>query len=296
VSLAGRFDSTPKPAAIYQIGQSLRSRPGPRPAGLIEPALPSARGLPPSGSDWLHEIKFDGFRMLARRDGVRVRLFTRNGYDWTDRFPLIRAGMLAVKAQSCLVDGEAVCCEVDGVPSFELLRYRHHDGAEFLYAFDLLELDGRDIRSAPLEERRATLTKILRPVEHGVHLSLSKRMGQLSFATLAPLASRVSYPSARARRPRRPLNGKPKRIGSDRSSLTCAAAVWTTETTYPPPCSCATIHLKWSASPAPDAGGVANTVNRRYWRASDIENTLAQFFAPPHPRKEGTVFSQNLNL
>ncbi len=125
---------------------SLRSRPGPRPTGFIAPALPFARGLPPSGSEWIHEIKFDGFRLLARRVGPRVRLFTRNGYDWTERFPLIRAGMLAVKAQSCLVDGEAVCCEVDGVPSFEPLRYRHHDGAVFLYAFDLLELDGRDIQ------------------------------------------------------------------------------------------------------------------------------------------------------
>jgi hypothetical protein len=73
--------------------------------------------------------------------------------------------------QSWPTDGEAVCCEESGVPSFELLRYRHHDGAVFLYAFDLLELDGRDMRSAPLEKRRAALAKILRPVKHGVHLS-----------------------------------------------------------------------------------------------------------------------------
>jgi bifunctional non-homologous end joining protein LigD len=97
--------------------------------------------------------------------------FSRNGYDWTERFPLIRPGMTALKARSCLIDGEAVCCEVDGVPSFELLRYRHHDNAAFLYAFDLLELDGRDLRSAPLEERRAALAKLLRQVKSGVHLS-----------------------------------------------------------------------------------------------------------------------------
>jgi bifunctional non-homologous end joining protein LigD len=96
--------------------------------------------------------------MLARRDGPRVRLFTRNGYDWTERFPLIRVGMAALRVRSCLIDGEAVCCEVDGVPSFELLRFRHHDG-------------GRDLRRAPLEERRAALVRLLRQVKSGVHLS-----------------------------------------------------------------------------------------------------------------------------
>ena len=59
---------------------SLRKHTGPRPAGFIEPALPSASGLPPSGTNWIHEIKFDGFRLLARRDGPTVRLFTRNGF------------------------------------------------------------------------------------------------------------------------------------------------------------------------------------------------------------------------
>ena len=81
---------------------------GPRPPGFIEPALPSASALPPSGTNWIHEIKFDGFRLLARREGPTVRLFTRNGYDWTERFPLIRHGMAALRVRSCLIDGEAV--------------------------------------------------------------------------------------------------------------------------------------------------------------------------------------------
>ena len=79
--------------------------------------------------------------------------------------------MAALKGRSCLIDGEAVCCEVDGVPSFELLRDRRHDGSVFLYAFDLLELDGRDMRPAPPEERRAALAKLLRHLKSGVHLS-----------------------------------------------------------------------------------------------------------------------------
>jgi bifunctional non-homologous end joining protein LigD len=120
---------------------SSRTHPGPRPPGFIETCRLR------SGSEWIHEIKFDGFRLLARRDGPRVRLFTRRGHDWTDRFPLIRHGMAALRVRSCLIDGEAVCCEMDGVPSFELLRDRKQDGAPFLYAFDLLELDGRSGRT-----------------------------------------------------------------------------------------------------------------------------------------------------
>jgi bifunctional non-homologous end joining protein LigD len=147
---------------------SLRSR---IPAGFIEPCLPSARSVPPPGDRWLHEIKHDGYRMLARREGPRVRLFTRNGHDWTERFPLIREGMAALKVRSCLIDGEAVCCEEDGVPSFQALRRRRHDDAVFLYAFDLLELNGVDLRPLPLEARRVGLARLLRQVKHGLHLS-----------------------------------------------------------------------------------------------------------------------------
>jgi bifunctional non-homologous end joining protein LigD len=195
---------------------SLRSRPGSRFPGFIEPALPCARGLPPSGSGWIHEIKFDGFRLLARRDGPQVRLFTRNGYDWTDRFPLIRAGMTALTAHSCLIDGEAVCCEVDGVPSFELLRYRHHDSAVFLYAFDLLELDGRDLRPAPLEERRAALARLLRQVKSSVHLSDHVEAdGPIVFRHACALGVKALSPSARAR----PIAQAGRWIGSKSRTL-----------------------------------------------------------------------------
>ena len=93
-------------------------------AGFVEPCLPSpARNLP-SGPGWIHEIKHDGYRMMVCRDGVGVRLFTRRGYDWTDRFPAIRDAAEAVPAKSFLVDGEAVCCDQDGVAVFEMLRQR----------------------------------------------------------------------------------------------------------------------------------------------------------------------------
>ena len=141
------------------------------PLRLHRTVPPSTCSVPPSGDRWLHEIKHDGYRMLARRDGPRVRLFTRNGYDWTERFPLIAGAMAKLKIRSCLIDGEAVCCEEDGVPSFQLLRRRWHDAAVFLYAFDLLELDGVDLRPLPLETRRAALGRLVRQVRSGLHLS-----------------------------------------------------------------------------------------------------------------------------
>src|SRR5262245_24199363 len=79
---------------------------------FCEPCLPSPAAKPPGGSGWLHEIKHDGFRMLVRRDAGGVRLFTRNGHDWTGRFPLIARAALSLKAASFLIDGEAVACMI----------------------------------------------------------------------------------------------------------------------------------------------------------------------------------------
>jgi bifunctional non-homologous end joining protein LigD len=89
--------------------------------------------------------------MLVRRDGAGVRLFTRKGHDWTSRFPLIARAALSLKAASCLIDGEAVACDNDGVPMFDRLRYRRDDRRVFLYAFDLIELDDEDLRNEPIE-------------------------------------------------------------------------------------------------------------------------------------------------
>jgi bifunctional non-homologous end joining protein LigD len=91
-----------------------------------------------------------------------VRLLTRNGYDWTGRFPLIAAAAETLRARSFLIDGEAVACDSDGLPVFDQLRYRRQDGRVFLYAFDLLELNGRDMRREPLEVRKRALAAALR--------------------------------------------------------------------------------------------------------------------------------------
>jgi bifunctional non-homologous end joining protein LigD len=106
---------------------------------------------------WLHEIKHDGFRVIARKDGAPVRLYSRPGNDLTDRFPLIVEALARLRSRSCIIDGEAVCCDDDGRPSFDRIRYRRHDASVFLYAFDLIELNGDDLIRDPLEVRLALL-------------------------------------------------------------------------------------------------------------------------------------------
>ena len=114
--------------------------------GIIEPCLPSPAKAPPSGPGWIHEIKHDGFRILARRDSAGVRLITRAGNDFSSRFPFIATAVGKLSVRSCLIDGEAIVCDEDGLAVFDLIR--RHDtvtNAEHC-AFDLLELDGRDLQ------------------------------------------------------------------------------------------------------------------------------------------------------
>jgi hypothetical protein len=137
-------------------------------AGFIPPCLPSKATEPPTGAAWLHEIKHDGFRIIARKDGSRVRLYSRPGNDFTGRFPLIVEALAWLGARSCIIDGEAVACGGDGVPSFDRIRYRRHDASVFLYAFDLIALDGGDLRREPLEVRKATLASVLAKAARGL--------------------------------------------------------------------------------------------------------------------------------
>jgi bifunctional non-homologous end joining protein LigD len=90
-----------------------------------------------------------------------VRLYSRPGSDLTYRFPLIVEALARLRSKSCIIDGEAVACDGNGMPTFDRIRYRRHDGSVFLYAFDLIELTGDDLRTDPLEIRKATLANIL---------------------------------------------------------------------------------------------------------------------------------------
>jgi bifunctional non-homologous end joining protein LigD len=141
------------------------------PTGFIAPCLPTKADSPPSGSVWLHEIKHDGFRLVARKDGDHVRLYSRPGNSLTERFPLIVEALLRLRSRSCIIDGEAVACDGHGMPSFDRLLYRRHDATVFLYAFDLIELNGDDLRREPLEVRKATLASVLAKAALGLRLN-----------------------------------------------------------------------------------------------------------------------------
>jgi bifunctional non-homologous end joining protein LigD len=159
------------------------SSPPPR-SGFIEPCLPSPAERPPSGSNCIHEIKHDGYRLMARRDPVGIRLITRRGNDWSARFPLVVEAVNHLKVRSCLIDGEAVCCDERGLARFDILRRRRNEAQAFLYAVDLLELDGTDLRREPIEVRKATLASILRRSLPGVRLNehLEHPEGDVVFA------------------------------------------------------------------------------------------------------------------
>jgi ATP-dependent DNA ligase len=139
------------------------------PSGFIAPCLPMMAPSPPSGPLWLHEIKHDGLRIVARTDGRRVKLYGRRGNDLTQRFPLIVGAM--AQLPTCTIDGEAVACDDSGVQSFDLLRSGRRDGDVFLYAFDLIELAGEDLRREPLEQRKAELSRLLVDTEPGLILN-----------------------------------------------------------------------------------------------------------------------------
>src|SRR5262249_1299614 len=140
---------------------SLRERTRPE-LGIVEPCLPSPAKAPPSGPGWLHEIKHDGFRILARRDSAGVRLITRAGNDFSSRFPFIAMALGKLPVRSCLVDGEAIVCDESGLAVFDLIRRHGALTGAVLCAFDLLELEGRDLRREPIEKRKAQLAKLLR--------------------------------------------------------------------------------------------------------------------------------------
>jgi bifunctional non-homologous end joining protein LigD len=110
--------------------------------GFIAPCIPTRADRVPWAPGRIHENKHDGYRLIVRRTGNRVRLFTRPGFDWSERYPLVVAGALKVKAEHFVIDGEACLTDLDGVADFNALHSRLHDASVFLWAFDLLELEG----------------------------------------------------------------------------------------------------------------------------------------------------------
>jgi bifunctional non-homologous end joining protein LigD len=128
--------------------------------------LPRSAKEPPTGPEWIHEIKHDGFRIIARRNGPRVRLMSRNGGDLTYRFPLIASATAALPVTSFLIDGEAIVSNNNGLAVFELIRDYSRGKTATLCAFDILELKGENLRDWPVEDRKAVLKMLLRQAKH----------------------------------------------------------------------------------------------------------------------------------
>ena len=141
---------------------------GVRTDGFIAPCTPTLAAKMPSGPGWVHEIKHDGYRLIVRREGTLVRLFTRRGYDWTDRYPAIARTAVKLPARSFTLDGEAAVSDADGIAVFEALHRRRAAPDAVLHAFDLLELKGKDLRSLPLGERKAKLERLLAGSSAGI--------------------------------------------------------------------------------------------------------------------------------
>ena len=136
---------------------------------FVEPALATLEREAPSGREWLHEVKFDGYRTQAQIAGTEVRLLTRKGLDWTGRFgAAIPTALAGLKCSDAILDGEIVVLADNGVSSFSLLQAdlsANRAGRMVYYVFDLLRLDGEDLRGEPLVERKERLSGLLAPLE-----------------------------------------------------------------------------------------------------------------------------------
>jgi len=203
--------------------------------GFIKPALPSTAERPPNGTGWIHEIEHDGYRLMVRRDGAGVRLLTRNGHDWSSCFPSIVAALARLRSRSCIIDGEAVACDENGLAAFELLRHKDDARAVFVYAFDLLELDGVDLRREPIETRKATLASLLRGSRPGLRLNdhlagdgdtVFRHACKLGLEGIESKRLGSRYRSGRCRdwlnsrtRPHRRCGGRPRKTGGANASI-----------------------------------------------------------------------------
>ena len=140
--------------------------------GFIEPELATPADKVPSGERWLHEIKFDGYRVQVHLRDAAVKVFTRRGHDWTHRFRKVAADAWHINAGSAIIDGEVVVPATNGTTDFSVLQNELKGRSKkiVLVAFDLLYLNGYDLRKLPLVERKALLKELIT----GTHVQFSQ--------------------------------------------------------------------------------------------------------------------------
>jgi len=164
-----------------------RKRAGDAPPDFIEPCLASLASKAPESGKWVHEIKFDGYRLQARLDEGEVKLLTRRGLDWTTKFPSVAKAVAALPASTAIIDGEVVVEGEDGVSSFSLLQQSLKSGDDSgmrFYVFDLMFLNGDDIRPLPLGHRKAALEKLIAKAPRDTPLRFSESLEEPGSALL----------------------------------------------------------------------------------------------------------------
>jgi bifunctional non-homologous end joining protein LigD len=173
-----RQDSKSEPTPQLDLSRQLAKLPKESQPSFITPQLAQQAESPPANEGWLHELKLDGYRIQARKDGARVQLLTRKGLDWTHRMPTVAAEVARLPADKVTLDGEVVVLSPDGTTSFADLQAAFQEGTKHhltYYCFDLLHLNGHNTRNLPLRHRKALLAELIAPVADDV-LRLSEHL------------------------------------------------------------------------------------------------------------------------
>jgi hypothetical protein len=169
----------------------------------VAPQLSKLVEKAPTGAQWVHEIKFDGFRMAARIERGQVQLLTRSGLDWTAKYPATAAAFAKLPVKTAYIDGELCGVRADGVTSFELMQQSSDAGYDGLvhFAFDLLELDGENVATLPLLQRKERLAQLLQNPQTGSSIASMRAATARRFAgRRVSMGSRASSPSERTGR------------------------------------------------------------------------------------------------
>jgi bifunctional non-homologous end joining protein LigD len=195
-------------------GRDRKKIPFMRVSAFIEPCLPSPADRPPSGPGWIHEIKLDGFRMMVRRDSAGVRLLTRNGYDWTGRFPRIVKAAEALGARSFLIDGEAVLVTATGCRYSTGCAIGGRTGGCFCTPSTCSRLNGRDMRREPIEVRKHVLAGVLRRMKAWAGIQLNEHCDDLPVDVVFRHACKLGFEGIVSKRV-----GSPYRSGRSRDWL-----------------------------------------------------------------------------
>jgi bifunctional non-homologous end joining protein LigD len=172
--------------------------------GSFDFCLPTRGIKVPDRPEWIQEVKYDGYRLRAERDGERVRLITRGGYDWTKRYPWIVEAALKNRIRQFVIDGEAVILGVDGISDFNALHAGKSNRDVQLYAFDVLAMDGDDLRALPLSMRKASLAKLLHLRPDGIFTG-SFEQGEIGPPSRC-LSGSQTYPASETGLPRLPTD------------------------------------------------------------------------------------------